>query len=141
MTAPTPTIDQPTYSTVSVMRRRAPEVVNSGPEVLGTGALPNRLIPTTYADTAHHHDRRQRVREQRHQLGEQQATAADRAHQQVAQRPGRRLAGDRVAATIATDTGRNSGSTMASAAAGNSAPLVSTADRNAGPVPGRGAFR
>src|SRR3712207_7155797 len=35
--------------------------------------------------------------------------------------------------------GRNSGSTMASAASGKSAPLVSTADRNGGPSPGRGA--
>ena len=36
-------------------------------------------------------------------------------------------------ATTATATGRNSGSTMASAATGNSEPLDSTADRNAGP--------
>ena len=39
---------------------------------------------------------------------------------------------------IATAIGRNSGSTMPSAASGNSVPSVSTADRNAGPVPGRG---
>ncbi len=42
-------------------------------------------------------------------------------------------------ATTETATGRKSGSTMPSAAAGNSAPLASTADRNAGPSPGRGA--
>ena len=41
-------------------------------------------------------------------------------------------------ATTATATGRNSGSTIASAATANSDPLVSTADRNAGPWPGRG---
>src|SRR6266540_6219456 len=37
-----------------------------------------------------------------------------------------------------TATGRNTGSTTASAAAGNSAPLLSTAPRKAGPSPGRG---
>ena len=39
-----------------------------------------------------------------------------------------------------TATGRNSGSTIASAATANSDPLASTADRNAGPSPGRGAM-
>ena len=39
-------------------------------------------------------------------------------------------------AVIATAIGRNSGSTIASAASGNSVPSVSTADRNAGPAPG-----
>ena len=42
-------------------------------------------------------------------------------------------------ATTATAIGRNSGSTIASAASGNSAPLRRTADRNGGPSPGRGA--
>src|SRR6266487_2309665 len=37
-----------------------------------------------------------------------------------------------------TATGRNSGSTSASAAAGNRAPLLSTSARKAGPSPGRG---
>src|ERR671930_2793155 len=37
-----------------------------------------------------------------------------------------------------TATGRNTGRTTASAAAGNSAPLLSTAPRKAGPSPGRG---
>ena len=48
-----------------------------------------------------------------------------------------------MASPAITDTaiGRNSGSTIASAATENSAPLLSTADRNAGPVPGRGARR
>ena len=41
-------------------------------------------------------------------------------------------------ATTATAIGRNSGSTIASAATENSEPLDSTADRKAGPVPGRG---
>src|SRR5262245_48000291 len=41
-------------------------------------------------------------------------------------------------ATTATATGRKIGSTMASAAAGNNAPLASTADRNAGSSPGAG---
>ena len=36
-------------------------------------------------------------------------------------------------ATTATAMGRNSGSTMASAAIANSDPLAMTADRNAGP--------
>ena len=42
-------------------------------------------------------------------------------------------------ATIATVIGRNTGSTSASAAAGNSWPLLTTADRNAPPRPGGGA--
>ena len=42
-------------------------------------------------------------------------------------------------AITATAIGRNSGSTIARAATENSCPLASTADRNAGPVPGRGA--
>src|ERR671914_653569 len=42
--------------------------------------------------------------------------------------------------TTATDTGRNSGSTMASAAAGYREPLDRTADRNVGPSPGCGAI-
>ena len=41
-------------------------------------------------------------------------------------------------AMTATAIGRNSGSTMASAATANSEPCDSTADRNAGPCPGRG---
>ena len=41
-------------------------------------------------------------------------------------------------AMTATATGRNSGSTIARAATANSEPLASTADRNAGPCPGRG---
>src|SRR5919201_3012517 len=41
-------------------------------------------------------------------------------------------------ATTDTATGRNTGSTSASAAAGNSVPLSSTSARNAGPSPGRG---
>ena len=44
-------------------------------------------------------------------------------------------------ATTATAIGRNSGSTMASAAIANRDPLAMTADRNAGPCPGRGAIR
>ena len=44
-------------------------------------------------------------------------------------------------ATTATAIGRNSGSTMASAAMANSDPLAITAERNAGPCPGRGAIR
>src|SRR5215218_4702447 len=40
--------------------------------------------------------------------------------------------------TASLATGRNTGSTRASAAAGNSAPLLSTWARNAGPSPGRG---
>ena len=40
--------------------------------------------------------------------------------------------------TTATATGRNSGSTMPRAASGNRVPSVSTAERNGGPVPGRG---
>ena len=42
-------------------------------------------------------------------------------------------------ATTATATGRNTGSTRASAAAGYSSPSCSTADRNALPWPGGGA--
>ena len=42
-------------------------------------------------------------------------------------------------ATIATVIGRNTGSTSASAAAGKSWPLLTTADRNAPPRPGGGA--
>ena len=72
------------------------------------------------------------------QLGHQQPGPAHRPDQQVAQRAGLGLAGDRVAGQIATAIGRNSGSTIANAARGNSVPSVSTADRNAGPVPGRG---
>jgi hypothetical protein len=41
-------------------------------------------------------------------------------------------------ATTATATGRKTGSTSASAAAGYSAPSASTADRNAAPWPGGG---
>ena len=41
-------------------------------------------------------------------------------------------------AWIDTAIGRKSGSTIAIAASGKSVPSVSTADRNAGPVPGRG---
>jgi hypothetical protein len=44
-------------------------------------------------------------------------------------------------ARTATDTGRNTGSTSAMAAAGNSTPLLSTADRNAPPCPGGGGMR
>ena len=43
-------------------------------------------------------------------------------------------------AATATATGRNNGSTIASAAMPNSEPLAVTADRNAGPWPGRGAI-
>ena len=43
-------------------------------------------------------------------------------------------------ATIATVIGRNTGSTSASAAAGNSCPSVTTADRNAPPWPGGGGM-
>src|SRR2546423_9422407 len=41
--------------------------------------------------------------------------------------------------TMATATGRKSGSTRPRAATGNKVPLVSTSDSSGGPVPGRGA--
>ena len=65
--------------------------------------------------------------------------AADRPGQQVAEHARAGLARDGVARHTATATGRKIGSTIASAAAGYSEPLDSTADSSVGPWPGGGA--
>src|SRR6266498_3639735 len=123
---------------VTTVRQVASWAAMVWPDTDGSGLTPNIVAPTTNATAATTSTARNT---------NTTVTASFTTSRRV--RPtGRvsryrkvpRLASPATASPAITDTatGRNTGSTSASAAAGNSAPLLSTSPRKAGPSPGRG---